>query len=687
MTLDSPVLTVAGVGPAVSKALKSHGIETVGDILRSTPLRWIDYSHAVPIKSVSIGDTVVIQATIAKVANERTARKYMAIVRATVHDASGVMDAIWFNQPYLSQTLRVGGILRLRGVVGYNRAEGKILQNPTICKDTDKMIAAVYSERTGITSGRFSQLVSRVSYLINDIPDPLSWEMLKQFSIMSLGDALKALHFPPTLGMVTAGLKRLAVDELWSIMVLTRLSKLSLKQNSAPTIVQNQTRFRQFSEKLDFTMTPAQIQSLSEILSDMAQKVPMRRLLNGDVGSGKTVVAFGAADATLANQLSVVLLSPTTVLAEQHYQSWLKLKLGADSYLFTAGLILHNGQKVSRERALKALQESRVAFISGTHSLLRDDIMQDRNVGLVIVDEQHRFGVSQRAATLNKQHLVPHLLSMSATPIPRTAALTLYGDLDVSYLKDKPHGRRSVMTKLASERSRPMVERFINQIIDRGEQVFVVCPAIETIEETSDQLFMTDDKKAVKKEFDRLTNVFPHRRIGLLHGKLRQAEKEQVLTQFRDGKLDILVTTSVIEVGVDITKASAIIIEGAEHFGLASLHQLRGRVGRGLNQAYCFLFASTWNDTTTKRLQLLVDFTDGFTLAEKDLLMRGPGDLFGTLQAGVAPFHYASLSDGQLVRIAEQICQAILKLDRKDWPAALTNWFEIKSENISVLAH
>lgn len=683
MTLDSPTLMVPGVGPAVSKALKSHGIETVGDILRTTPLRWIDYTHVTPIRGISIGTTVVICATVDKVANERTARKYMAIVRATLSDTTGSVDAVWFNQPYLSQTLRVGTVLRLRGVVGYNRASGKLLQNPTICKDDSKLVAPVYSERTGIASGRFSQLISHVSYLVNDIPDPLSREMLDQFRLLSLGDALKALHFPTSLGMVTAGLKRLAVDELWSIMVLTRLSKIQLKHNNAPVIMQNQARFRQFIEKFDFKMTSAQTKALSEILSDMAQKMPMRRLLNGDVGSGKTVVAFAAADAVLANHLSVVLLSPTTVLAEQHYQSWYKLNMEVDSFLFTAGLILHNGQKISRAQALKALHASKVAFISGTHSLLQGDIIQNRNVGLVIVDEQHRFGVAQRAATLGQQHLTPHLLSMSATPIPRTAALTLYGDLDVSYIKDKPHGRQSVITKLASERSRPMVERFVNQIIDRGEQVFVVCPAIETVEETSDQLFMTDDKKAVKKEFDRLTTVFPHRRIGLLHGKLRQAEKEQVLSQFRDGQLDILVTTSVIEVGVDISQASAIIIEGAEHFGLASLHQLRGRVGRGLNQAYCFLFADKWNETTKKRLQLLVDHSNGFILAEKDLLMRGPGDLFGTLQAGIAPFHYASLSDGQLVETAEQICQAILKLDRKYWPATLTNWIESKLENIS----
>ncbi len=682
MTLDSPVLMVTGVGPTVSKALNLHGIMTVLDILRYTPMRWIDYSRALPIKSLSIGATVVIHATIGHVTNERTKSKRMAVVRAIVSDQSGSIDAIWFNQPYLSQTLRSGATIRLRGVVGFNGQSGKVLQSPTICKDDARMIVPVYSERTGIKSSRFSQLVSRVLYMTKDIADPLPQTLRHKFNLLSLSEALSALHYPHTSSNIANGLKRLAIDELWSIMVLTRAHKIAVGQSKAVAIVANHERMQQFLRKLDFNLTSAQKTVLGEIQSDLARKIPMRRLLNGDVGSGKTVVAFGVADQVLNASLSAALISPTTVLAEQHYQSWRKLNSAFESFLFTSGLILYNGQKISRILALKHLKTIKTAFFCGTHSLFHDDIIKDRNIGLVIVDEQHRFGVAQRATALNKQHLVPHLLTMSATPIPRTAALTLYGDLDVSYLKDKPHGRRSVITRLASERSRPQLERFINQIIDRGEQVFIVCPSIETVDDASDQLFIIQEKKAVKKEFDRLKSIFPQRRIGLLHGKLRQAEKEQVLSQFKEANLDILVTTSVIEVGVDMTGASVIVIEGAEHFGLASLHQLRGRVGRGANQAYCFLLASEWNDATTKRLQLLVNHDDGFTLAEKDLMMRGPGDLFGTLQAGFAPFRYASLSDGQLVREAEQICQSILSLGQKNWPDELNKWIESKASII-----
>lgn len=684
MDLDSPIEHIAGVGPAYAKVLKARGVTTVEQVLYTVPHRYIDYTHPVDIASVKRGQAVVIHGRVGAITETRTARRAMTLIRARISDESGSIDALWFNQPYLRQVLKPGTTLRLHGPAAFDAQSGTVLRSPTILPRDDDTIVSVYSERTGLASGRFSQIVARTLHFASDVLDPLPDSVRKTHQLVPINQALSLAHRPQNLDDVHRGLDRLALDELWSVMVVMRRAKQRSATHKAPSIPFETARLMSVQNGLPFTLTTGQREVISAIQSDIARSVPMRRLLNGDVGSGKTIVAFMVADQVLRAAHHVALVSPTTVLAEQHYRTWQQFNSDHDSFLFTSKLIAHNGQSVSRKTALLALGQSRAAFLCGTHSLFHDEISRNRTIGLVVVDEQHRFGVLQRALLTDKQRsVVPHLLSLSATPIPRTAALVLYGDLDVSYLLDKPHNRGVVTTKLASERSRPHVYRFMNQLIDKGEQVFVVCPAIMPADdEVGARLFMLEERKAVVEEFERLKIVFPTRRIGLLHGKMTQKAKEAVLDQFRAGTLDILVATSVIEVGVDIPNASCMVIEGAEYFGLAPLHQLRGRVGRSTKSGYCFLFANTWNEQTTKRLQLLVKHTDGFTLAEQDLAIRGPGDLYGTVQAGITPFRFASLSNAGLVHQASEISAAILQLSESAWSPTLRKWIEDRSSMI-----
>ncbi len=662
MNLDSPVIAIPGVGETYAKALRSHGITTVWDVLRFTPSRYIDFSHPIPCSDVRLGQEVTISGHIAVVKLERTSRKRMVLVRARIEDDTGAIEAVWFNQSFLKTSLKVGRIVHLHGLVVADRSAPKVLRSPTILFDTSPRPVSIYSERSGLESGRFSRIVSSVLHLSEAIADPLPLHIQQKYQLIALSDAYRIIHRPDSITQAESAHTRLGLDELWTLMAVMRLEKSDVRQSSALPISFDPHNVKDVPP-LPFALTDSQQKALLEIADDMAQKTPMRRLLNGDVGAGKTIVAFIACWHALQHSVKAVMLAPTTVLAQQHYRNWLAIFPTPNSFLFTSGAIWHGDEKINRSEALRRLTSTAAAFVCGTHAVLHQDLELTVGVGLVVVDEQHRFGVMQRAMLgTGRSAVVPHLLSLSATPIPRTAALVLYGDLEISVLPEKPVGRIPVITKLARERSRPYVYQFVDQLLARGEQAFIVCPIIGAdTKNDSGQLLMLEERAAVIDEYDRLkSTIFTHRRIGLLHGRLKQAEKDAVLNQFRLGELDILVTTSVIEVGVDVPNASVMMIEGSEFFGLAQLHQLRGRVGRSTQQSYCFLFAGNWSEKVRNRLELMTTHADGFTLAEKDLALRGPGELYGTLQAGLHPFQYATLSDSNLVQTARQIADDVL---------------------------
>lgn len=680
MQLDSPIESILGVGPAYARALRSHSINTVLDLIKQVPARYLDFSHITSIAEVRPGQLVTVAATVIECNLERTPRKHMFLVRARVKDAGGEIGAIWFNQPYLKEKLKPGTVLRLCGVALIDPKVGLTLRNPIIQFSGVAMPEKYYSKKTGVESGKFARLIEKTTLLIDEITDPLPAAILSEFNLPSLSVAYKELHFPQNMEDISEGKTRLALDELWSLMLITGTAKKIESGRSSIPITIDSKLLKQDVNDLPFKLTKGQVAVLDQICQDVSRRSPMRRLLNGDVGSGKTVVAFLVAKQSVASGHSAVFLAPTTVLAMQHYQNWRLLYPNVPSFLFTGSLNLVNGEKQTRAEAIKLLKESGPGIICGTHAIFQSEVDLHHSVGFVIVDEQHRFGVMQRARLINSQNgSTPHLLSMSATPIPRTAALVLYGDLDVSVLPEKPHDRKTIVTKLASEKSREMAYKFVDQLIEKGQQAYVICPLIgldaDDDVEMGGRLVLIEERKALLDEYEKLTKtVFAHRRLGMLHGRMKQQEKDDVLMAFRKHDLDILVSTSVVEVGVDVANATAMVIESAEFFGLAQLHQLRGRVGRGVEQSFCFLFASNWTQNTKKRLEMLVQYHDGFTLAEKDLELRGPGEIYGTMQAGFAPFKFASLGNLTLVEKAKHISERLSEIGEDKWPVELKNW-------------
>lgn len=688
MKLDSPIEAIPGVGPASAKALRNHNIETVEDVLHTTPFRYTDFTKIIDIANTRVGQVAVVSGTVESCQIERTSRRRMILVWAQISDSSGNIDAVWFNQTFIANRLTKGSVIRLCGLVTLDKRRGKVLRNPSIQTDLDPRPEPHYSERTGIESGRFARIVKSVVGIADLILDPLPGELCDRYHTPQLSKAIRLIHFPHTMSEINESRSRLALDELWSLMVVSRLTKKEVAKDETVVLNVDEQIFKADEKRLPYKLTAGQRQALEDIFDDLQKQVPMRRLLNGDVGSGKTIVAFLASHQVIFNGFSVIFLAPTTVLAGQHYQNWRQLFPDVPHFLFTSGHCQVNGEEVSRSKAIAALKSTKAAFICGTHAVFHRDFDLDGRIGLVIVDEQHRFGVSQRSHLISsKSNFVPHLLSMSATPIPRTAALVLYGDLDISVLPEKPAERKEITTKLASEKSRPYVYQFVDQLISKGQQTYIVCPIIgldKGEEESYDgRLMLLEERKAVVDEYERLQKtIFAHCRIGLLHGRMKQAEKDQILNDFRQGNYDILLSTSVVEVGVDVQKATAMLVEGAEYFGLAQLHQLRGRVGRGADQSFCFLFANNWSTNVKERLQLLEQYNDGFTLAEKDLALRGPGEIYGTLQAGFSPFKYASLADYSLIDKARQITEDIIKMGTEKWPPALIQWIDDRKINI-----
>ena len=678
-SLSASIESVPKISRRVIPALKRLGVHTIRDLLFHFPSRYEDFSNKKSIRDVKVNETVTLQGEIKRISIRRTAKKHMVLTEALITDGTGSIKALWFRQPFIARNLRAGNTVSLSGKIALG-PDGIYLQNPAYEKlsrpnlysrdyrgsasmlHTGGLIA-IYPETEGITSRWIRYLINTFIDFRKGLDEPLPPELLRKYQFPDIKSAVSAIHFPESLEEAERAKRRFAFEELLLIQFRALRERARLKQHRAPEIPLDLELVKKFVSSLPFELTDAQRRSMWEIFQDISKPRPMNRLLEGDVGSGKTVVAAAAALLASNAGLKTAMMAPTEILARQHFDT-------------LSQLLSPFGKKVGiRIGAEKRAPDAPV--VVGTHALIQDKV-QFEKLGLVVIDEQHRFGVEQRAKLIknNKTHLVPHFLSMSATPIPRTLALTVYGDLDLSILDEMPKLRKPVITKVVEPSRRIDAYQFIRNEVKRGRQAFVICPRIEILNSKLETLnksqiqnskfqnvLLGADTKSVKEEHRKLSEkVFPDLRVGMLHGKLKSKEKDGVMRKFKNRELDILVSTSVVEVGVDVQNATIMMIEGAERFGLAQLHQFRGRVGRGAEQSYCFLFPSE-DGMAAKRLRAVVEAKNGFELAEKDMEIRGPGDIFGTRQWGVSSEVMKALADAKLVRAVRQEAVEFLKQD------------------------
>jgi ATP-dependent DNA helicase RecG len=666
--LATPLQFLKGVGPRRAADLARAGLATVDDLLHRFPLRYEDRSRLQPIASIRPGPAVLVAGRVLSVGVHTTRRPGFKVFEALIGDESGAIRAAWLNQPYLRDVFVTGQRVMIFGAVELNGTHGLQLTNPQyeIVDESEGetihigRIVPVY-EKTGSVTSKIQRKVvhEALERLPSDLADPLPDAVRQRHSWPARQAALVAVHFPPSDASLdelnrfaTAAQQRLIFEEAFAFQVglLARRREWALEPKQATIEVNDRIR-ASVRAALPFRLTMGQRQALKEIVDDLRRPHAMNRLLQGDVGAGKTIVALLASLVAMENGLQVAFMAPTEILSEQHYLTISKLLQGSR---FTVTL-LTGGRSAAGRAGRAAIERGDVHLIVGTHALVQRGVTFQR-LGLVIIDEQHRFGVLQRA-TLRTKGARPDVLVMTATPIPRTLALTMYGDLDVSVIRDRPPGRLPVKTTAKPDSTREDVYGFVRDQIAAGRQAYVVFPLVEE----SDKI---DVRAAIEMADHFAQDVFPSLRVGLLHGRLKAEVRNRVMQAFAAGDIDILVSTTVIEVGVDVANASVMIVEHAERFGLSQLHQLRGRVGRGRHQSYCcLLYQAPMSDAARGRLTAMTDTTDGFEIAERDLALRGPGDFFGTRQAGAPTFRLIDLvRDHQLVARAQRAAA--------DWLAA-----------------
>lgn len=674
MTFDTPLSHIASIKKPTLAKLEHMGIATVRDLLYHFPFRYEDYSAIHTIDSLAPEEKCTVLGTITKVEAGRTWKKKMFLTEATLTDDTGQIRLIWFNQRFVAQTLQEGIAIRVSGKVTRD-SKGLLMQNPAFERSSRDAthtgrLVPVYPETAGLTSKFFRWQLTGIFQKLHesaDFPDPIPEDILKRLHLPSLKQALFSIHFPKDVEHEQIARKRFAFDEMLFVQLKALQVKALFETAKATVLPFDEDVVKTFVATLPFTLTNAQRKASYEILRDMAEPRPMNRLLNGDVGSGKTVVAGIASFVTAEHGYQVAILAPTEVLARQHFESFSRLFqcTGHDVALFTGSYRILDGQTTTRPTLLKAIRAGIPKIIVGTHALLQEDLAFD-NLALIVVDEQHRFGVSQRArlqelsfnSADGSQELVPHFLSMTATPIPRTLTLAFFGNLDLSLLDELPKNRKPIITKIgSSQRDREKIYEFIRSEIGKGRQAFIIFPLVE------ESMALKDVKAAIAEHQHLTETIFPHLSIGLLHGRLKAKEKESVMHDFKEKKYDVLVATAVVEVGIDVPNASIILIEEAERFGLAQLHQFRGRVGRGEHQSYCFLFPGKGSGEHNTRLQVLEKSTSGFDIAEADLAIRGPGAFFGSRQSGLPDIAMESLNNMKLITIARDEAKTILTSD------------------------
>jgi ATP-dependent DNA helicase RecG len=656
MQLDSPISQLPLVGPSYEKRLETLGIITVKDLVYHVPHRYLDFSTSTPISACRPGEVLTVKGEIVSIKNQYTrSGKKMQI--GEIKDKSGKITVVFFNQPYLVRTLYPGSEVSLAGKVDFfGRKIALISPEYEIAKKGKARIhttglVPIYPETKGVSSkwlrGRLAQALEELGTIKDYLPE----EILKKEKLMPLQKAILSVHFPEHGSLAEEARQRLAFDELVQLHLSTLRKKAAWRKNKAAfALIVNRPEVEEFINSLPFKLTASQKKVIEEIMADLTKELPMNRLLEGDVGSGKTVVAATAAFIAFLNGCQSVFMAPTQILAQQHYET-----LSALFAPFKVRVALITSQLVKKDLG-------RIDIFVGTHALIHKRVdfhSKASRVALVVIDEQHRFGVEQR------QHLVrkvkngavsPHVLTMTATPIPRTVALTLYGDLDLSVLDQMPPGRKKVTTWVVNPQKRGKALLWIKEKVRKEEvQCFVICPLIEESEKETMQ-----SVKAATKVFEELKKVFGPKRLGLLHGRLPSAQKQKAMSDFRSGSIDVLVATPVVEVGIDVANASVILIEAAERFGLAQLHQLRGRVGRGKKKSYCLLFSVSSSPKVLARLSAMEKGSSGFELAELDLKLRGPGEVYGTKQHGFSELKIASWQDSALIARSHKVAEKLV---------------------------
>ncbi|MDO8336060.1 MAG: ATP-dependent DNA helicase RecG [Candidatus Saccharibacteria bacterium] len=652
MKLDTPLANIKGVGAKTAESLAKAELHTVKDLIEFFPRGYEDYSKVTNIAEVASGK-VSLKVTIEHL-NTRRVRRGMHITEATLSDETGKLAAIWFNQPYRADQLRKEkGQWLISGEYGLQGRKYQ-LTNPSVEKFDGKHVNAgrilpIYRAVAGLKSHVVRKILTELRPAIVMLDEILPPEVVATQKLISRSDALTYLHFPENDEQLEKARKRLGFEELFSLVMAGQLNKLENSKLTGWQIPFDQTHAQEFVAKLPFNLTDAQRSVIWQISQDFEREHPMNRLLQGDVGSGKTVVAGMSATLAALQGYQTAIMAPTEILATQHGETLTKL---LQPFNVSVGLLTGSVKPAAKKHLYERIANGEVQIVVGTHALIQEKV-KFHKLGFVVIDEQHRFGVAQRQKLLEKSDHLPHLLSMTATPIPRSLALTVYGELDASVLDEMPRGRQPIKTSIVSPNSREAMYEKVELEIKNGSQVYVVCPLIDENPES--------EKRSVELEYKKLQKTtFKSHKIGLLHGQLSADEKQAVMEQFSAGKIDILVSTTVIEVGVDVPNATVMIIENADQFGLAQAHQLRGRVGRGAHQSYCFL-VSTESFKPTRRLRELEKSNDGFYLAEVDLKLRGPGEIYGRAQHGQLNLQMASLADTKSIATAQQAVSQFLQ--------------------------
>lgn len=652
LTPDTPVRYLKGVGPKTAERFEKLGILTLSDLLCHYPRRYLDFSKPYSIAEAPADTECVVKAEVFAKPGGRILPGGRRMERITAGDDVSSLEITWFNNPYAAQKLELGQEYYFQGIVTGGMLRRQMV-NPQVRTDAQvksSPFEAVYPQTEGLTSSAIAKCVRQLLPHAELLPDPLPSEMLKKYRLLSKADAVRAIHCPATEEEAFAARRRLIYEELLVLQLgIGRMKNHGAASTGAPM---KKADASPFWESLPFSPTGAQRRAVEEILTDMSGETSMNRLLQGDVGSGKTLVAAAAIWACIRAGYQAALLAPTEILASQHAENLNRLlsPFGMRVALLTGGM-----KAAARRTTLAAIRDDEADLIVGTHAILSEGVEFAR-LGLAVVDEQHRFGVRQRGLLAEKA-ANPHLLVMSATPIPRTLGLLMYGDLDISILDELPPGRKPVKTRCITGKKRADLYGFLDREIDSGRQVYIVCPAIEDAGGSG--------LNAVKSYYDDIAKAYlPDRRVGLMHGKLKPKEKAEVMNDFKSGRLDALVSTTVIEVGVDVPNATVMVIENAERYGLSALHQLRGRVGRGAAESWCFLVSDNASESVQKRLKFLCSTSDGFAVAQYDLETRGPGDFFGNRQHGLPTLQIADLiNDTRTLHAAQSEAVALLAED------------------------
>ncbi|MDB5254316.1 MAG: recG [Parcubacteria group bacterium] len=695
--------------PVQAAALKRLGIHTVEDLLYHFPVRYGDTAKVVPISTLEKGVDVTIFGQISGLKTSKGFRSKMPMSEAYVEDESGRIKIMWFNQPYMAKMLVEGTPVRVEGKVSARRKkEGAedskpdlYLSNPKVealnklpiavgdslfgNSEEEHTLYPVYPETKSLTSNWIFHKIQSIfsSGILDSLVDPIPEDMLKKYNLPDLKTALVWIHTPRKADHAAAARKRFAFEEIFFIQLEKQKTRHEFKEKNAFVIEPSEESMRKFIDRFPFEATEAQIKSINHVLEDFKKGNPMSRLLEGDVGSGKTAVAATVAYAVTTSHprdkkgnlqnfgtLQTAYMVPTEILAKQHFESFIKyfrhlplniaLITGAGARKFPSKVNPDGWTDISRNQLLKWVENGEISIVIGTHALIQKAV-KFKHLALAIIDEQHRFGTAQRQKLVGKETILPHLLSMTATPIPRTLALTLYGDLDLSLLDQMPAGRKQIVTEIVTPEKRKKVYEDIKKELEAGRQLYVICPRINEPDPDKENTVLA---KSVKEEAERLKrDVFPEYAIGILHSKMTPDAKEKVMLEFKEKKLDILVATSVVEVGVNVENASLIIIEGAERFGLAQLHQLRGRVLRGTHQPYCWVFPETTSAKTIERLKALKTAKNGFELAEFDLAQRGAGELYGRKQWGISDLAMEAIKNLKMVEAARTEAARIIQSD------------------------